>query len=106
MDVGLIGPGLEGSEHKVSICAKDTTTHYDYQLTSDLIHLAEKNDIPYAVDVYSNYGTDAKAALFAGNNLRAAVFGMGTCGTHGMERTHMDSINATTALLLAYLLKD
>ena len=105
LDVGLIGPGLEGSERKVSICAKDMTTHYDYQLTSDLIRLAEQNDIAYAVDLYTNYGTDAKAALFAGNNLRAAVFGMGVCGTHGMERTHMDGINATTALLLSYLLE-
>ena len=106
VDIGLIGPGLEGSEHKVSICAKDATVHYDYELTSHLIRLAEKNSIPYAVDVYNNYGTDAKAALTGGCNLRAAAFGMGTYCTHGMERTHMDSINATTTLLLAYLLED
>ena len=105
LDVGLIGPGLEGSDRKVSICAKDTKIHYDYQLTSHLIRLAEENGIDYAVDVYNSYGTDAKAALLGGSNLRAAVFGMGTYGTHGMERTHMDGVNNTTALLLAYLLE-
>ncbi len=106
MDIGLIGPGLEGSEHKVSICAKDATVHYDYELTSHLIRLAEKNGIAHAVDVYNSYGTDARAALTGGCNLQAAVFGMGTYCTHGMERTHMDSINATTALLLAYLTEE
>ena len=105
LDVGLIGPGLEGSDRKVSICAKDTKIHYDYQLTSHLIRLADENGIDYAVDVYNSYGTDAKAALLGGSNLRAAVFGMGTYGTHGMERTHMDGVNNTTALLLAYLLE-
>ncbi len=105
LDIGLIGPGLEGSDRKVSICAKDTTIHYDYELTSHLIRLAEKNGIDYAVDVYNSYGTDAKAAITGGCNLRAAVFGMGTYGTHGMERTHIDAVNATTELLLAYLLK-
>lgn len=105
LDVGLIGPGLEGSDRKVSICAKDTKIHYDYLLTSHLIRLAEENQIDYAVDVYNSYGTDAKAALMGGNNLRAAAFGMGTYGTHGMERTHMDGVNNTTALLLSYLLE-
>lgn len=106
MDIGLIGPGLEGSDRKVCICAKDATVHYDYELTSHLIRLAERNGINHAVDVYNNYGTDARAALTAGNNLRAAVFGMGTYCTHGMERTHMDGVNATTSLLLAYLLEE
>ena len=106
LDIGLIGPGLDGSDRKVSICAKDATVHYDYELNNHLIRLAEKNGIDYAVDVYNSYGTDARAALQAGNNLRAATFGMGTYGTHGMERTHMDAVNGTTSLLLAYLLEE
>ena len=106
LDIGLIGPGLDGSDRKVSICAKDATVHYDYELNNRLIRLAEKNGIDYAVDVYNSYGTDARAALQAGNNLRAATFGMGTYCTHGMERTHMDAVNGTTALLLAYLLEE
>ena len=46
MDIGLIGPGLEGSEHKVSICAKDASIPYDYELTNRLIRLAEENGKP------------------------------------------------------------
>lgn len=106
MDIGLIGPGYDGTERKVTICAKDAATPYDYELTSRLIALAEKNGIDHAVDIFYRYGTDANAALKAGNNLRAAAFGMAVYCSHGMERTHLDGLTATCDLLLAYLLED
>ena len=105
MDIGLIGPGYDGNEHRVTICAKDATTPYDYELTSRLIALAEKHDIGHAVDIFYRYGTDGNAALKAGNNLRAAAFGMAVYCSHGMERTHLDGLTATCDLLLAYLLE-
>lgn len=105
MDIGLIGPGYDGEERKVSICAKDVATPYDYELTSRLIQLAEENGIDHAVDIFYRYGTDANHALKAGNNLRAAVFGMAVYCSHGMERTHVDGLIATTDLLLSYLLE-
>ena len=105
IDIGLIGPGYDGEERKVSICAKDNSTPYDYELTSRLIQLAERNGIDHAVDIFYRYGTDANAALKAGNNLKAAAFGMAVYCSHGMERTHMDGLNATTDLLLSYLLE-
>ncbi len=105
MDIGLIGPGYDGNEHKVTICAKDAATPYDYELTSHLISLAEKNGIDHAVDIFYRYGTDANAALKAGNNLRAAAFGMAVYCSHGMERTHLDGLTATCDLLLSYLLE-
>ena len=106
IDIGLIGPDYDGNERKVTICAKDAATPYDYELTSHLIDLAEKNDINHAVDIFYRYGTDANAALKAGNNLRAAAFGMAVYCSHGMERTHIDGLAATCDLLLAYLLED
>ena len=48
IDIGLIGPGYDGTERKVTICAKDASTPYDYELTSHLIDLAEKNGIDHA----------------------------------------------------------
>ena len=105
MDIGLIGPGYDGNERKVTICAKDASTPYDYELTNRLIDLAEKNGIDHAVDIFYRYGTDANAALKAGNNLRAAAFGMAVYCSHGMERTHLDGLTATCDLLLAYLLE-
>lgn len=103
VDIGLIGPGMEGNEHAVSICAKDAHMPYDYELTSRLIRQAEAAGINYAVDVYPHYGSDANDALTAGFNIKTAAFGMGTYCTHGRERTHMDSLAATTGLVLAYL---
>ena len=105
IDIGLIGPGYDGEERKVTICAKDASTPYDYELTNRLIQLAEENAIDHAVDIFYRYGTDANAALKAGNNLRAAAFGMAVYCSHGMERTHIDGLKATTDLLLAYLME-
>lgn len=106
VDIGLIGPGYDGNEQKVTICAKDASTPYDYELTSHLIALAEKHKIPHAVDIFYRYGTDANAALKAGNNLRAAAFGMAVYNSHGMERTHTDGLVATCCLLESYLCEE
>ena len=104
VDIGLIGPDQDGNEYAVSICAKDNAAPYDYALTSRLIEYAEKAECDYAVDIFYRYGTDANASVRAGNNLRAAAFGMAVYCSHGMERTHIDGLNNTTNLLLAYVL--
>jgi putative aminopeptidase FrvX len=104
VDIGLISPNNTGSEFAVSICAKDSQLPYDYELTNRLIAYAERAECDYAVDVYFRYGSDANAARTAGNNIRAALFGMAVYGSHGMERTHIDGLRNTTGLLLAYLL--
>ena len=104
IDIGLIGPQLEGDEYKVSICAKDAAAPYDYDLTNRLIGYAEKAGCDYAVDVFYRYGTDGNAAVRAGNHLRAAAFGMAVYCSHGMERTHLVGLENTVNLLLAYVL--
>ena len=103
VDIGLIGPELEGSERKVSICAKDAAAPYDYELTSRIIDLAASSGIDHAVDVFYRYSTDANAAQRAGNDLRSAAFGMAVYCSHGMERTHIDGLEATARLLTAYV---
>lgn len=105
IDIGLIGPDLEGNEHSVSICAKDNAAPYDYELTNRLVECAKAADTKYALDVFYRYGTDANAAMRAGNNLRAAAFGMAVYCSHGMERTHLDGMIGTVNILLEYLLK-
>lgn len=106
LDIGLIGPDHTGSEFKVSICAKDNYTPYDRALTTKLIELAKANDIAYSVDVFYHYGTDASAAIRAGNNVYAAAFGMGCFASHGMERCHIDATLQTANLLYAYLMSE
>jgi putative aminopeptidase FrvX len=104
VDIGLIGPALDGNEFAVSICAKDAAAPYDYELTNRMIAYAEKAQCDYAVDVFYRYGTDGNAAVRAGNELRAAAFGMAVYCSHGVERTHISGLNNTVNLLLAYLL--
>ena len=104
MDIGLIGPDYDGDEFKVSICAKDNSAPYDYDLTTRLVRYAEKAGCGYAVDAFYRYGTDGNAAVRAGNNLRAAAFGMAVYCSHGMERTHCLGLENTMNLLLAYVL--
>jgi len=66
VDMGCIGEGLQADEYCVSIAAKDSSGPYDIGLKRRLVGLAKKHGIPYAVDVYPYYGSDASAALRAG----------------------------------------
>ena len=104
VDIGLIGPDNNGSEKTVSICCKDRHSPYDRGLTNILIEDAKKADCDYVVDVFYRYGTDANAAIMAGNNLYAAAFGMGCFSSHGRERTHIDGVYNTAKLVASYIL--
>ncbi|WP_029192787.1 M42 family metallopeptidase [Paenibacillus harenae] len=105
VDMGALGDDLSATERDVSICAKDSTGPYDYNMTSRLIELAKREELPYAVDIYPHYGSDASAALRGGSNIRAALIGPGVHASHGMERTHADAVVNTAALLLAYVME-
>jgi putative aminopeptidase FrvX len=104
VDMGAMGDDLHCRETDVSICAKDSTGPYDYGMVSRLIELAKHEGIPYAVDIYPQYGSDASAALRAGRDIRAALLGPGVHASHSMERTHIEAVENTAALLAAYLL--
>lgn len=103
VDMGCIGLDLACTEYDVSICAKDSSGPYDYALTSTLIALAKQEQLPYAVDIYPMYSSDVSAALRGGNNIRGALIGPGVHASHGMERTHIEALDATVSLILAYL---
>ncbi|KFX56335.1 aminopeptidase, partial [Clostridium botulinum] len=99
-----IGDDLSCSEYQVSICAKDSSGPYDYNMTTKLINLVKENNIDYAVDIYPMYGSDVSAALRAGNDIRGALIGPGVHASHGMERTHYKALENTIKLLIAYLI--
>lgn len=103
VDMGCIGDDLSCTEYDVSICAKDSSGPYDYDMVSRLISLAEQNGIKFAVDIYPQYGSDVSAALRGGNNIHGALIGPGVHASHGMERTHWDGLSNTLALMLAYV---
>ncbi len=103
VDMGCIGDDLTCTEYDVSICPKDSSGPYDYNLTNELIKNAKENEISHAVDIYPYYGSDVSAAIRAGNDIRGALMGPGVHASHGMERTHIEGITATIELLIAYL---
>jgi putative aminopeptidase FrvX len=103
IDMGVLGDDCEGDEVSCSICAKDSSGPYDYNFRKRLVDLAQKNNIPYKVDVYPFYGSDGSAALRAGNDFRVGLIGMGVAASHGTERTHIKGIEATIDLCLAYI---
>ena len=104
IDIGLIGPELNGNERSVSICAKDASNIYNYEMTGRLIEYAKKAECDYAVDLFFRYGSDAGVAMRSGNDVKIGLFGMAVYGSHCMERTHIDGLCATANLALAYML--
>ena len=103
IDMGVLGTRTAGRETACSICAKDSSGPYDYNLRKRLIELAEERDIPHSIDVYPFYGSDGSAALRAGQDFRVALIGPGVAASHGVERTHVRGIEATLDLALAYI---
>lgn len=103
VDMGAVGADLAGDERKVSICAKDSSGPYDYELTGKLISIAKERKLDYVVDVFPHYGSDVSAALKGGNNICGALIGQGVQASHNMERTHRLGLENTLELLKGYL---
>lgn len=105
VDMGCVGEGLECTERQVSICVKDGHGPYNYEVVKTLIEKAKAQEISYAADVYPHYGSDADAALGAGADATHGLIGPGVYASHGYERSHIDGVENTLKLLLAYLAK-
>ena len=103
VDMGAMGDDQQTDEYTVSICVKDGSGPYHLGLRQHLVALAEAERIPYQLDIYPYYGSDASAAMRAGADVRHALLGAGIESSHAYERTHEDSIEATAALVSAYL---
>ncbi|WP_455087432.1 M42 family metallopeptidase [Parvimonas micra] len=104
VDMAAPGVGQESDEKAVTICAMDSTTPYDLGMRNKLRKIAEEKNIDYRIDIYPHYGSDATAALRAGNDIRCALIGPGVDASHSYERTHILGIENTYKLMLEYLL--
>lgn len=105
IDMAAPGEGQESDEFSVTICAKDSSGPYDYELRKRLITLAKKEDLNYKIDIYPFYGSDGSAALRAGYDFKVGLIGPGVDSSHSFERTHIEAIENTIKLGLAYLTK-
>lgn len=103
VDMGAIGDDQQTDEYSVSICVKDGSGPYHFELRQMFVDLCNKHQIPYQLDIYPYYGSDASAALKAGNDVKHGLIGAGIDASHAFERTHYQSVDATMALIEAYL---
>ena len=103
VDMGAMGDDQQTDEYTVSICVKDASGPYHYAFRQHLVNLAKEQDIPYKLDIYPFYGSDASAAMSAGAEVKHALLGAGIESSHSYERTHIDSVVATERTVDAYL---
>lgn len=103
LDVACCGPFGYSDEKKVSICAKDASFPYHYDMVTRLAQAAQDAGADYEIDMYlPRYGSDANAALRAGFDVRHGLIGPGVTASHGYERTHINGLVNTFKLLCAY----
>ncbi len=103
VDMGCVGTGLQCTERKASICAKDSGGPYDYDVTDALVKAAIKEKADYAIDVYPFYGPDVEATLKAGYDIKHGLIGSGVYASHGYERSHVDGVFNTMKVIKGYL---
>ncbi|WDV45221.1 M42 family metallopeptidase [Clostridiaceae bacterium M8S5] len=104
IDMAALGEGQSSDEYNVTICAKDSSGPYDFELRKKLIKLAKDNNLDYKVDIYPFYGSDASAAMRAGGNFKHGLIGPGVDASHSLERTHVNALENTTKLCIAYMM--
>lgn len=106
VDMGAMGDDQQTDEYTVSICVRDASGPYHYEFRQHLVSLAKAKDIPFKLDIYPYYGSDASAAMRAGAEVKHALLGAGIESSHSYERTHVDSVEATYNMVDAYLQSD
>ena len=106
VDMAAVGEGQNSDEFHASLCIKDSGGPYHHDLSNRLRALAEKNEIPYKVDIYPHYNSDGEAWWSAGADAAVALIGPGVDASHNYERTHTEALVATTKWVMAYLLEE
>lgn len=107
VDIAPTGPDQTSDERKVSIFAKDSRYPYHWEMTNELRDTARQAGVDFVMDVFTpHYGSDGDGSVQAGYDVRHAAIGPGTANSHGYERTHLEGLQNTYGLLMAYLLRN
>src|SRR3954447_14690585 len=104
VDMAAVGTGQTSDEFATTVCVKDSSGPYDFELSRRLIELARSHSIDCRVDIYPDYESDVSQALRAGWDVRGGLVGPGVDASPSFERLHRVSLEETARLLLAYLL--
>jgi putative aminopeptidase FrvX len=103
VDMAALGDGQSSDEFSVTICIKDSTGPYHFEMNNKLRRLAAAYQIPAKTDIYPFYGSDGSAFWRAGGDARVGLIGPGVEASHAYERTHRESILHSTHLIAQYL---
>jgi putative aminopeptidase FrvX len=106
LDMACVGEGQNGDEFHCSICLKDSHGPYSRELSERLRSLADAAGIELRPDTYPHYGSDGGAYWVSGGQAQVALIGPGVDTSHGYERTHIDALRDTAALIAEYLIED
>ena len=106
LDIAPVGEGQNDSEFSCTVVARDSDGPYDLTMRRRLMKLAREHEIAVKIDTFPEYCSDGDALWKAGGDARVALIGPGVDYTHGIERTHTDALEATTKLIVAYLLDE
>lgn len=106
VDMAALGDGQSSDEFSVTICIKDSTGPYHFEMNNKLRRLAAAYQIPAKTDIYPFYGSDGSAFWRAGGDARVGLIGPGVEASHAYERTHRESILHSTHLIAQYLVDD
>ena len=103
VDMAAVGDGQTSSEHHCTLCVADSGGPYDHALSNRLRRAAVRAGTELKVDIYPYYSSDGTAAWRAGGDYPVALIGPGVDASHAYERTHVDALEATAALILEYV---
>lgn len=106
VDMAAMGNGQTSDEFHTTICVKDSGGPYHFDVNNKLRHLAETFNIPYKIDIYPYYSSDASAYWRAGGDAPIGLVGPGVDASHSYERTHRDALEHSARLIARYLLDD
>lgn len=103
IDAAVCAPEQTTTETGVTVLMQDLSGPFDFHLTRHLAELGEQHGIEVHRDIFRFYRSDVAAAIEAGHGMRAALVGFGVDATHGYERTHVRSLEATARLIALHL---
>lgn len=106
IDMAAAGGPQNSDEFSAGICVKDAGGPYHIEMKRKIVNLAQNAEIPYKLDIYPYYGSDGEAFWRAGGDVIVGLIGPGVDASHHYERTHIDSMVATSRLIAEYLLAE
>lgn len=106
LDMACIGDGLSGTEFNCSLCVKDGGGPYSKRLSERIRTIADRRGIDLKLDVYPYYSSDGTVYWRTGGRAEVALIGPGVDTSHGYERTHLDALVDTAALVAEYLVEE